>query len=712
MSDTSVPTSPKGPSSKFPPPPKLKLDAFKPILSTTATNTSSNSSSNPTSGSPATPPASPSTDLLYAQKPRPTLTASQLARHSLGALDARCIVGPSMRAAGFVPLAHNLSPHSYPHQQAHPLSSLPTSSGDGAPSSSGSTSTAFPTPTDPPPFPPIMFVNPTAVTAVPMWDYQKQSGWSTSGGKNVVGLSISSPQSSSASPLGPAFVPMSVSEVQPSTHHLQSGESYSSSAMSSRSASSAGIFSPIPSSSSMSSVPSALSELVAEESLRQKSVTRTSSSIGTHSPLPVVDGYPFPHTPPRSRTESRSPAISTASSTGISAYTTATERSPLSTYAIPVDDSTSVASSVTSASWKRTSTIRGDVSAARPLPAPVQAVGTKPPSFRQSARMAKEGNRPSSQVSQLSLTELCDRSSRAWVAEPDVYGPFLPKNRSESFSGSSVSGSSSSGKASRGRSRAHSGSSESDNTSPPERRQKDTVDAPVDLAGAKLMRKQSSSSEDKVGAETRAKLEQGREWDRLKQQDNKQKDKHRTKQASQGSVVGLSKDKSRSKKHRTHSAAQSRPVAYSSFSFPPTLSVKPSAPHRLGEQVDHVPEPREHLKQPLIKLHPSSKERRERERAHHKGKDLGALVQAHRLHDREQARQSEREHRDDRERSEIEDNSKSVEIDDNWGKFYKHSPRANYPTTAISGGRMSSYANDPTSDGQAMLDLELLQTPV
>ncbi|CAL1702138.1 unnamed protein product [Somion occarium] len=712
MSDTSVPTSPKGPSSKFPPPPKLKLDAFKPILSTTATNTSSNSSSNPStafvftssrtthsglssaSGSPATPPASPSTDLLYAQKPRPTLTASQLARHSLGALDARCIVGPSMRAAGFVPLAHNLSPHSYPHQQAHPLSSLPTSSGDGAPSSSGSTSTAFPTPTDPPPFPPIMFVNPTAVTAVPMWDYQKQSGWSTSGGKNVVGLSISSPQSSSASPLGPAFVPMSVSEVQPSTHHLQSGESYSSSAMSSRSASSAGIFSPIPSSSSMSSVPSALSELVAEESLRQKSVTRTSSSIGTHSPLPVVDGYPFPHTPPRSRTESRSPAISTASSTGISAYTTATERSPLSTYAIPVDDSTSVASSVTSASWKRTSTIRGDVSAARPLPAPVQAVGTKPPSFRQSARMAKEGNRPSSQVSQLSLTELCDRSSRAWVAEPDVYGPFLPKNRSESFSGSSVSGSSSSGKASR------------------ERRQKDTVDAPVDLAGAKLMRKQSSSSEDKVGAETRAKLEQGREWDRLKQQDNKQKDKHRTKQASQGSVVGLSKDKSRSKKHRTHSAAQSRPVAYSSFSFPPTLSVKPSAPHRLGEQVDHVPEPREHLKQPLIKLHPSSKERRERERAHHKGKDLGALVQAHRLHDREQARQSEREHRDDRERSEIEDNSKSVEIDDNWGKFYKHSPRANYPTTAISGGRMSSYANDPTSDGQAMLDLELLQTPV
>ncbi|KZT13159.1 uncharacterized protein LAESUDRAFT_746495 [Laetiporus sulphureus 93-53] len=175
------------PQRRTPPPPPINLDDCKGPPRIPATR----SSASPTSTSKAStsfvftssrlhlvpgyashPPApcspmSPLADIgstsaaSAGQRSRPALTQHQLAKHSEGAIDARTILGPNMRAAGFVHLAQAVA--SSPHHQAQRTPSSPPST----------PSAGHPTPTDPPPFPPIMFLSPTAVTKTPLWDYQR-----------------------------------------------------------------------------------------------------------------------------------------------------------------------------------------------------------------------------------------------------------------------------------------------------------------------------------------------------------------------------------------------------------------------------------------------------------------------------------------------------------------------------------------------------------
>ena len=117
--------------------------------------------------SPSTPATSPYAESYLSGKQRASLTLSQLVRHSEGAVDARRLLGPKMRAAGFVRL-----PDTLPERSS---SSTPSS-----PSTFCSVS-AFVSPPkiiNPPKFPPIVFINPTAVATAPMWEYQREMSWS------------------------------------------------------------------------------------------------------------------------------------------------------------------------------------------------------------------------------------------------------------------------------------------------------------------------------------------------------------------------------------------------------------------------------------------------------------------------------------------------------------------------------------------------------
>lgn len=84
----------------------------------------------------------------------PSLSSAQLARHSSGATDARFIVSPSMRAAGFVPLYNNRQP-----DRALPPPCLAASD--------------VPTPMYPPCFPPLVFVSYASAGTPPAWVYQE-----------------------------------------------------------------------------------------------------------------------------------------------------------------------------------------------------------------------------------------------------------------------------------------------------------------------------------------------------------------------------------------------------------------------------------------------------------------------------------------------------------------------------------------------------------
>ncbi|KAH9853840.1 hypothetical protein C2E23DRAFT_97293 [Lenzites betulinus] len=139
------------PRRKTPPPTFINLDDCKPILSTTTTNTSTNSSKNGTTAfvftssrtlralqdeedrqkspglpavpTPGTPPTPSSAASSYSARSRAQLTLSQLTKHSEGAIDARSLIGPKMRAAGFVDLPHTLGPrpdHSVPRAPSSP----------------------------------------------------------------------------------------------------------------------------------------------------------------------------------------------------------------------------------------------------------------------------------------------------------------------------------------------------------------------------------------------------------------------------------------------------------------------------------------------------------------------------------------------------------------------------------------------------------------
>ncbi|TFK86454.1 hypothetical protein K466DRAFT_600330, partial [Polyporus arcularius HHB13444] len=204
------------------PPTFINLNDCKPILSTTTTNTSTNTSANGTTafvftssrtlralqdeesssfhaGSNPSIPSTPSTTLSdYSYHParsRASLTLSQLVRHSDGAVDARSLLGPKMRAAGFVTLPNTLSSRS---DQGCP----------GTPSSSAFTVSVDypPTPSTPPSFPPIMFINPSAVVMAPMEEYQRHTQWSLTS-MELQGTYSSNTSSSSSSAGSSEFMP-------------------------------------------------------------------------------------------------------------------------------------------------------------------------------------------------------------------------------------------------------------------------------------------------------------------------------------------------------------------------------------------------------------------------------------------------------------------------------------------------------------------------
>ncbi|KAI0662983.1 hypothetical protein C8Q70DRAFT_931004 [Cubamyces menziesii] len=230
------------PRRKSPPPTFINLDDCKPILSTTTANTSTNSSINgqtafvftssrtlralqrqeengfqpltpgsSVASSPATPPTPSSSSSSSGPRHRAQLTLSQLTRHSEGAIDARSLIGPKMRAAGFVNLPHTLG-----HR-----------SGQGSIDAPFPTSSLFPvsaqfppTPSDPPKFPPIVFLNPTMVATLPMWEYQLDPQWSfpPSTAQNILGHAQRGTTSNEPTPGTGDGAPSS------STHHTRRAE--------------------------------------------------------------------------------------------------------------------------------------------------------------------------------------------------------------------------------------------------------------------------------------------------------------------------------------------------------------------------------------------------------------------------------------------------------------------------------------------------------
>lgn len=181
--------------------------------------------------------------------------------------------------------------------------------------------------------------------------------------------------------------------------------------------------------------------------------------------------------------------------------------------------------------------------------------------------------------------------------------------------------------------------------------------------------------------------EKDREWARFRNADRKRrkgKERRRNKTDSDSEGKGeAGKGHARTsgdKQPKARAHAQSH--SFSSFSFPPGPS-KTNLPHILGENGDPAPKVDERERN---KKSSTSRERREREREHHRGKDLGALVQAHRLHDREQAKQSEREHRGRGKHRAVAVSATDAKYDNldqsiSWEKYYEVNAHALYDVT-------------------------------
>ena len=659
----------KSPTRKSPPPPKLNLDDCRPRIHPAVTNTTSNPSSNSgtafvftssrtlrtlqsqphssipsalstPSASPSTPPLSPS---AHTHKPRPSLTTSQLAKHSQGALDARCIVGPNMRAAGFVPLAHTLTPLS--HSRHHSTSSIPPL-GDSLPPTPG-----VPTPSEPPPFPPIMFVNPSVVATTPMWEYQRAMGWGGPG-RQSMGLAIGQPDLSAPVTLASPFIPAPVASPRSNLPVSHSSSSNTVATLSSTTTSASGSFFSS-TNSSWSSVPG-LKSHAADLKAKDKVPVYPVASRLSATP---VDGYPFPPTPPRSKSES---PLSQSDSIRSSGYSSSSERessiavSPISStestasnYTIPTT-STSFPSSTTAPppfqTHRRAHT--APVPLPRPKPTPVQpstkyTPGVDTPTF---ATARKRTSRPT-RSHELSLTELCDNSPRAWTTDPDCLGPLATPPSSVpsgSSSGSSISGSA---RASQERSRAAStatdvgsqrrGRERARNEEREWNRPKHRI--PPVVADVQNPPVQEQGVIEIIAGEVAL---ASQSWDPVKETKAIEGDQPKEKPKV--------KDRERQSSTSPHHSHGHGHKGYSSFLFPPTSSSPESSapPHMLGD--------REKAHSSSKEVKSNSKERREQHRElrgkerehHHREKDLGALVQAHRDRDREQARQSERERRD------------------------------------------------------------------
>jgi hypothetical protein len=389
------------------------------------------------------PQASPSTETAAALsdtdrrqgRRKLGLSPAQLARHSLGAVDARCIVSANMRAAGFVPLVH--SPISDPSAPSTPLVA------------------PVPTPKDPPRFPPIVFVDPSHFTTSSMWEYQRNLPYGlVSGSSSTPGIAdytetkVSVVASSTSSdPCGlagdtSAIKPMGSPQLRPSVSVSQSNSSSSID-----SESSSGLFSTLSQSSfGLTSVSSVDSQSLTREIKLSLERSKKSSDAGRASPTGkekkiayAVDGYPFPRasSPPReassryavspqSLQSSAQPIPSPAMSwTTASGSATPMAQTPLTSTPPAPDEPTPVFAT-----------------ARRPKPRPVQkssepsrASGVKDKDRHR--KRSKEKDQHSSH-SFASFTELCSKSSFSWNVDPI----FIPPSASVFSYGSGFSSSS------------------------------------------------------------------------------------------------------------------------------------------------------------------------------------------------------------------------------------------------------------------------------
>ena len=242
-----------------------------------------------------------------------------------------------------------------------------------------------PTPADPPRFPPIVFVNPSNVASASLWDYQRT-------------LSYGLPTDNSDSPLHDDDLP----KMRPSIHPMSKGKgsdggSGSSFTLDAASSSSSLFSNPSSSRSSLTSVSPYSQDEVGQKPLIQQLEELT---LRDH----FSDGYPFPVTPPRSRTlSSRAPSSSqvatlTASPSMSSSTITPTISPVALTTALPHASSNSaLGPDATSPS--------GSQSVSPPRSAP--------------------SRRPFSRhASQLSITELCDSPSNVWFTDPGQIVPL------------------------------------------------------------------------------------------------------------------------------------------------------------------------------------------------------------------------------------------------------------------------------------------------
>ncbi|KAH9894201.1 hypothetical protein C8Q73DRAFT_781496 [Cubamyces lactineus] len=431
-----------------PPPKFINLDDCKPILSTTTTNTSTNSSINgqtafvftssrtlralqrqeengshpltpgsSVASSPATPPTPSSSSSNGGGRYRAQLTLSQLTRHSEGAIDARSLIGPKMRAAGFVNLPHTLGARSDLGSIGAPsptLSQLPVSA-------------LFPpTPSDPPKFPPIVFLNPTVVAALPMWEYQLDPQWSfpPSTVYNIPGHAhpgtTSNEPTTGPSNVGPppsihhsrrASMPEPIGSLSPDPSGVLSSSGSSSTLVSSESSPSTGLISV---------------EEVDEHEAPRKGKKGKAKVLETEP-----SEYPFPPTyndpsSPRSRGSrgSRESHASSATASPTTIYAGPTTNYPIPSLPVSVPSSLSAHRQDTSAVVKPPSPRRSsDGNCDKPKPKPKKPTAEPTPTFATAPR------RPTYER-QYSLTELCDSSPFAWLTKTDVFAPPAPIARS------------------------------------------------------------------------------------------------------------------------------------------------------------------------------------------------------------------------------------------------------------------------------------------
>ncbi|OCH95847.1 hypothetical protein OBBRIDRAFT_800146 [Obba rivulosa] len=228
------------------------------------------------------PPSSPLSPRMPHKQP--ALTPAQLARHSSGAVDTRTTLGPNMRAAGFVHLPHACTP------SAGPIVSPAASS-------------AASTPSDPPPFPSMVFVSPSSVASMSAWEYQRMLAYDMSG----QGEPVAGPSSRSEGGI------------------MISGPKSNASAVARLStAGSSGLLSPIEltasssnstlfSTSSVTLAASSSSDLLstglgpkAREKEDARAKDKAKAKARAWDPDAELAEYPFPITPPQRNTESRS----------------------------------------------------------------------------------------------------------------------------------------------------------------------------------------------------------------------------------------------------------------------------------------------------------------------------------------------------------------------------------------------------------------------